>query len=126
MKTPVAKKKTAAKKTAPKKAVAAKPVVSKSVARRLAVQKAPAVTKNVFVVELILSYDTITGRGATIIEALEQFPARLQPKSRGTMLIKSPDGKVAQIQMQPVEVNRLFYKPINKVFFEKKMLSIMK
>lgn len=111
MKTPVAKKKAAPKKTAPK-AVAAKKIV--------------APTKSMFTVELILSYDTIVGKGATIIEALEQFPARLQPKSRGTMLIKSPDGRIAQIQMQPVEVNRLFYKPINKVFFEKKMLSIMK
>lgn len=119
-------KKSTPKKTAPKKTIVKKNTISKSQERRVAaMNEKPTAVVSPFTVSLALAYDTIVGKGATITEALEQFPNDCNFKSKGTITIES-EGKKAHIVMQPVEIKRLLSKDLNKVFFEKRMLSIMK
>lgn len=116
------------KKSTPKKiAIKKNSVVKKTSAeKRVAIMKeAKAIPSSFFKVSLILTYDTIVGEGENIIEALSQFAPDTHFKSKGTMVIES-QGKKSSIVMKPIELKRLLSKEVNKVFFQKKMLSTMK
>lgn len=102
---------------------------SKSIQRRKAIMKKDDAEKNVvspfFTVSLVSVSDKIIGKGKTIIEALDQFPKNTTFKSRATITVKCGE-KQSQITMQPFEITRLLSKEINKTFFAKRMISIMK
>jgi hypothetical protein len=96
-----------------------------SVEKRIEIMKKDKIKSPFFKVSIILSYDTIIGEGETMVDALNQFKKDIHFKSKGTMIIES-DGKKSSIILKPIEMKRLLSKEINKVFFEKRMLSIMK
>lgn len=111
------------KKTSPKKKVVVKKntVFKKTVAEKVIAPK----KNNNFTVSLFLAYETLTGAGETMLEALNQLPVGVRFKSKGRLLIQS-EGKQADLVMQPIEITRLLSRELNKVFFQKRILLIMK
>lgn len=101
-----------------------KKVAKKSV-KKMIVNRVPAVAKAEYNLSLELADDIFRSKGATVIECLDKLDTT-QIKSKGTFIL-SDGNKNAFIQIPSAsKIKRLLVDSVQKIVFQKRILSIMK